>query len=166
MIETSKKHPESSARIISVASLGHQFSPLPDFSSLAGVNAEMGSTWKRYGQSKLSNILYANALQKHLAEENIAVLSLHPGNINTELTRGPIESYGFFGKVMRFASGYLAMTPAEGAKTQLYAATSPEVDLKKLRFVVALLSLVFISLTLWIVLQRSVSHANRDRRYA
>lgn len=93
--------------------------------------------------SKLANILYANALQKHLATENIAVLSLHPGNIDTELTRGPIESYGIFGKAMRFASGYLAMSPADGAKTQLYAATSPEVDSKKLRFVLGHLSFVF-----------------------
>ena len=39
---------------------------------------------------------------------------------------------------MQWASKYVAMTPADGAKTQLYAATSPEVDSKKLRFVLSL----------------------------
>lgn len=47
--------------------------------------------------SKLANILYANALQKHLNEENVHVLSLHPGMVHTELTRGVVASYGWFG---------------------------------------------------------------------
>lgn len=32
---------------------GHKFAPKPDFSSLDAVNQNFGSTWTRYGQSKL-----------------------------------------------------------------------------------------------------------------
>lgn len=85
------------------------------------------------------------------------VNSLHPGNIHTSLTRGPVASYGFFGvrsrplsytlfrprsvltfplsaqKLMQSISSYAAMTPFEGAKTQLYLAASPEVSEKDYR---------------------------------
>lgn len=85
------------------------------------------------------------------------VNSLHPGNIHTSLTRGPVASYGIFGvrrpsspsstltrlrsipfrahtqRIMQSISSYAAMTPFEGAKTQLYLAASPEVDEKDYR---------------------------------
>lgn len=36
---------------------------------------------------------------------------------------------------MAWLSSYIAMTPFEGAKTQIWAATSPEVDEQDLKFV-------------------------------
>lgn len=42
-------------------------------------------------------------------------------------------SYGFLGKIAFFLSSKLGMTPYDGAKTQIYAATSPEVDEKDLK---------------------------------
>ncbi|BGP30779.1 hypothetical protein JCM10296v2_002536 [Rhodotorula toruloides] len=132
LIKTSKE-PGAQVRVVSVSSMGHKFAPKPDFSSLDAVNQKFGSTWTRYGQSKLANILFATALQERLKDENIHVNSLHPGNIHTSLTRGPVASYGFFGKLMQSISSYAAMTPFEGAKTQLYLAASPEVSEKDYR---------------------------------
>jgi len=66
----------------------------PDFSSIEGANKDYGSTWKRYGQSKLGNILFTSELQERLKGENIKVNCCHPGNIETELHRGPAASYG------------------------------------------------------------------------
>ncbi|GAA6038880.1 hypothetical protein JCM8097_000549 [Rhodosporidiobolus ruineniae] len=105
--ETSKK-PDASVRVVSIASKGHEFSPKADFSSLDAVNREMKSTWTRYGQAKLANILFAVALQERFKDDNV---------------RSPIT----------IITRYLAMTPFEGAKTQLYLAASKEVDEKDYR---------------------------------
>ncbi|GAA5922433.1 hypothetical protein JCM1841_004907 [Sporobolomyces salmonicolor] len=148
LVRTSK---ESSVRIVNVSSLGHTFSPQPDFSSMNGANGEFGSTWRRYGQAKLANILFSVGLQERVKGENIRVRSLprytpcttlirntqvnscHPGNVNTELTRGPAETYGFVGRIMSKLGAYITMSPTEGAKTQLFLAASPEVDEKDYR---------------------------------
>ncbi|KWU44208.1 NAD(P)-binding protein, partial [Rhodotorula sp. JG-1b] len=131
LVKTSKQ-PGSSVRIVNVSSMAHKFSPKPDFSSLDAVNREMRSTWERYGQSKLANILFSVALQDRLKDEKIYVNSLHPGNINTTLTRGPAASYGRVG-MMQPLWNLFGMTPFEGAKTQLYLAGSHEVEEKNYR---------------------------------
>lgn len=132
LVKTSKQ-PGSSVRIVNVSSMAHKFSPKPDFSSLEAVNREMRSTWERYGQSKLANILFSIALQDRLKDEKIYVNSLHPGNINTTLTRGPAASYGRVVGMMQPLWNLFGMTPFEGAKTQLYLAGSPEVEEKNYR---------------------------------
>ncbi|GAA5925368.1 hypothetical protein JCM3775_001394 [Rhodotorula graminis] len=123
----------TSVRVVSVSSVAHQMSPKPDYSSLESVNRQMTSTWQRYGQSKLANIHFAVALQNRLEGENIRVNTLHPGNINTSLMRGPVASYGFFGKVIKATTSRFLMTPDDGAKTQIYLAASREVDEKDYR---------------------------------
>ncbi|ORY88786.1 hypothetical protein BCR35DRAFT_301118 [Leucosporidium creatinivorum] len=132
LIKTSKE-PNSHVRIVNVSSMGHRYTPKPDFTSLETVNAPLGSTWDRYGQSKLANVLFTAALQKQLAAENIRCLSVHPGLVHSELTRGVIQGSRLFGSLIRWGSSLLAMSTFEGAKTQLYAATSPEVDEKDLK---------------------------------
>ncbi|GAA5975765.1 hypothetical protein JCM10908_005274 [Rhodotorula pacifica] len=132
LIKTSKQ-PGASVRIVNVSSMAHKFSPKPDFSSLEAVNRELKSTWERYGQSKLANILFSVALQDRLKDEKIYVNSLHPGNIATTLTRGPAASYGRLVGMLEPLWGWFGMTPFEGAKTQLYLAGSPEVEEKNYR---------------------------------
>ncbi|GAA5937926.1 hypothetical protein JCM10213_001935 [Rhodosporidiobolus nylandii] len=131
LIQTSKL-PHSSVRVVNVSSLGHALTSRPDFSSLEGVNKRMLTTWHRYGMSKLANILFTVELQERLKGENIRVNCCHPGNIATELTRGPVASYGILGSAMQAGSRF-CMTPSEGAKTQLYLAASTEVDEKDYR---------------------------------
>ena len=102
LLKKTAKLPDAHVRIVNVSSLGHTFAPAKMeqyLSSIEGVNNEMGGTWKRYGASKLYNVLFTRGLQKRLDAQgvNIRVLALHPGNINTELTRGPVASYGFLG---------------------------------------------------------------------
>lgn len=77
------KPPHESVRIVNLASLGHKLMNKPDFSSIGGgdgegkegggVNQSYGSTWKRYGQAKLANILFTTELQERLKGENIKV---------------------------------------------------------------------------------------------
>ncbi|KAJ3742980.1 hypothetical protein DFH05DRAFT_1498829 [Lentinula detonsa] len=129
--------PDSHVRIVNVTSNGYlaAHTTTPDFSSLEGLNQKTWSTWVRYGLSKLTNILFTNELQKRLAESgttNIYCLSIHPGVVATELARGPQQSWPILAPMWVIIS-MLLMTPDQGALTQLYAATSPEVEEKDLK---------------------------------
>ncbi|KAF9071220.1 hypothetical protein BDP27DRAFT_1419256 [Rhodocollybia butyracea] len=128
--------PESHVRIVNITSIGYKFARFgtPDFSSLEGLNQKSWSTWVRYGISKLSNILFTNELQKRLDQDRIYCVSVHPGPVATELFRGPLESWPFLAPLSRIANIFLH-SPEEGALTQLYAATSLEIEEKKLKAV-------------------------------
>ncbi|KAE9389911.1 NAD(P)-binding protein [Gymnopus androsaceus JB14] len=128
--------PDSHVRIVNISSIGYQFARLgsPDFSSLEGLNQKAGA-WVRYGFSKLSNILFTNELQTRLIESgtaNIYCLSVHPGGVNTELSRGPVQSWPILASLFSLTK-YIMLTPEQGALTQLYAATAPEVEEKDLK---------------------------------
>ncbi|KAF9071219.1 hypothetical protein BDP27DRAFT_1419255 [Rhodocollybia butyracea] len=126
--------PDSHVRIVNLSSFGYNFARFgtPDFSSLEGLNQKSWSTWGRYGMSKLSNILFTNELQKRLDQDGIYCVSVHPGFVGTELARGPLQSWPFLAPFVRIA-GIFSLTPEEGALTQLYAATSLEVEEKNLK---------------------------------
>ncbi|KAJ3829618.1 short chain dehydrogenase [Lentinula raphanica] len=138
LLKTIAAMPDSHVRIVNVSSFGYFFAyaaSKPDFSSLEGLNQKTWSTWVRYGRSKLMNILFTNELQKRLTESgtnNIYCLSVHPGGVSTELTRGPLQSWPFLAPLEQIARMFLA-TPEQGALTQLYAAGSLEVEEKDLK---------------------------------
>ncbi|KAJ3753654.1 short chain dehydrogenase [Lentinula raphanica] len=138
LLKTTAAMPDSHVRIVNVSSFGYFFAyaaSKPDFSSLEGLNQKTWSTWVRYGRSKLMNILFTNELQKRLTESgtnNIYCLSVHPGGVSTELTRGPLQSWPFLAPLEKIARMFLA-TPEQGALTQLYAASSLEVEEKDLK---------------------------------
>uniref|UniRef100_A0A0S1MIA7 NAD(P)-binding protein n=1 Tax=Phakopsora pachyrhizi TaxID=170000 RepID=A0A0S1MIA7_PHAPC len=123
---------DSHVRIINLSSLAHYYLRDPDFSSLEGMNKQHKSTWDRYGNSKLSNILHINELQKALQDTNIHCIAVHPGVVGTDLFRGFFKSYPFL-KPLASVINFFMTPPAKGALTQLYAATSPEVETKKLK---------------------------------
>ncbi|KIK56170.1 hypothetical protein GYMLUDRAFT_263848 [Collybiopsis luxurians FD-317 M1] len=134
MKETAAK-PDSHVRIVNVSSGLYEAAGSPDFSSLEGLNQKSWSSWGRYAQSKLANILFTNELQKRLEEsgcKNIYCLSIHPGMVATEITRGPLQSWPILSPIEPIAMLF-AKTPLQGALTQLYAATSPEVEEKGLK---------------------------------
>ncbi|TDL15958.1 short chain dehydrogenase [Rickenella mellea] len=127
LIQTSKD-PTTSVRIVQVSSMGHKFADgNVKFDSIESVNRDFGSPWKRYGQSKLANILFAKELARRLENERIFSSSLHPGNIKTELVRGPAQSYPLLKPLMSLMN-FALLTPYKGAITPLYAATSPDVE--------------------------------------
>ncbi|GAA5961037.1 hypothetical protein JCM3765_006510 [Sporobolomyces pararoseus] len=130
LVKTARANPPSSSvRIVSLSSLGHKMMNKPDFSSIDGANKTYGSTWKRYGQAKLANILFASELQERLNGENIKVNACHPGVIGTtELSRGPAASYGSVAKWAFGVQAKFLMDIPEGAKTSTYLAASREVD--------------------------------------
>ncbi|KXV04085.1 oxidoreductase, partial [Acetobacter cerevisiae] len=67
------------ARVVSVSSAGHRFSPVV----FDDINFEHRAydPFKAYGQSKTANILFAVALDQRGKNEGIRAFSLHPGGI-------------------------------------------------------------------------------------
>jgi NAD(P)-dependent dehydrogenase (short-subunit alcohol dehydrogenase family) len=116
------------ARVVSVTSTGrHAGRALdPGNPHLAGSY----DPWRAYGQSKLANLHFALELDRRFRAAGLPARSIvvHPGFTNTDLqarsvreTRGG-SSQRFFLRLARSTG----MTPADGARSQLRAATDPD----------------------------------------
>lgn len=114
------------ARIVSVSSAGHQLSGI----RWDDVHFERGyDRWLAYAQAKTANALFAVHLDALARDSGVRAFSVHPGAILTpllrHLTRAEMIERGWVDE-----SGNLAdpdfKTPEQGAATQLWAATSPQ----------------------------------------
>ena len=101
------------ARISNVASDAHEGSTI-DFDDLQ--HRKHYSGWDAYGASKLANILFTYELARRLNGTGVTVNAVHPGFVNTNFQRAA-------GLSMRGP-----LTPQEGADTQIWLATSPEIE--------------------------------------
>jgi WW domain-containing oxidoreductase len=111
------------ARVVVLSSAAHNGAPKVgiEFDNLSG---ERGySPWKAYGQSKLANLLFTKELAKRLKGTRQTANAVHPGVIKTELARSmsPVVRL-----VLGAASPLTLKSVAEGAATQCYVATRPE----------------------------------------
>ncbi|GJJ74808.1 hypothetical protein EMPS_07166 [Entomortierella parvispora] len=123
------------SRIVILTSNGHETTPVGgiDFDNLHREVTTV-NTFARYGQSKLANILYGKALARHLQNGRVFVNMAHPGFTATELNRHASESFGSFsGMIAGAITKSVGSDPKQGAMTQLYLATSPEVEEKDIR---------------------------------
>lgn len=100
------------SRIVSVSSASHRGGEI-DLDALRSNDSRGGL--KGYGDSKLANLLFANRLQRMLAEAGQETLSTgcHPGFAKTRLMPFP----------MRWALNLMAQGTAQGALPTLLAAT-------------------------------------------
>ncbi len=103
----------ASSRIINVASNAHEGNGL-NFDDLE--NRRHYREWTVYGQSKLANILFTYELARRLAGTGITVNAVHPGFVNTNFQKAA-------GLNMRGP-----LTAEEGADTQIWLATSNDVE--------------------------------------
>ncbi|CAG8791698.1 17694_t:CDS:2, partial [Dentiscutata erythropus] len=113
------------ARIVNVSSSGHARVAGIEFEKLNDPNAH--DSKQRYRQSKLANILFTNELNKRYLEgEQVYANSLHPGLVDTNMLRR---------NDLSFAETFLSssISPEDGAITNLYCATSPEIEEKNYR---------------------------------
>jgi NAD(P)-dependent dehydrogenase (short-subunit alcohol dehydrogenase family) len=115
------------ARVVSVASIGHQFCPVV-FDDLH-YRFRPYDQWTSYGQSKTANVLFAVDAGQRWADEGIAVNALMPGNVaSTALARHMTpDDIAAFGETTD-----LALPPAksieQGAATSVLLAASPDVE--------------------------------------
>jgi NAD(P)-dependent dehydrogenase (short-subunit alcohol dehydrogenase family) len=108
------------ARVVSTASDAHKGAKL-DFDDLQSAKSYSG--FKVYGRSKLCNILWTRELARRWAGTGVTVNCLHPGFV---ATRFGSQSGGLLQPVLSVAKSF-AITPAKGAETIVYLASSPEV---------------------------------------
>lgn len=75
IVSTSRKSSSKSVRMIHLSSEAHErfggSGPEYSWDSLDKVNQDMRSTWKRYGKSKIGNVLLSNEMKKLTAKENV-----------------------------------------------------------------------------------------------
>jgi NAD(P)-dependent dehydrogenase (short-subunit alcohol dehydrogenase family) len=110
----------SPARIVSTASAAHQGASL-EFDDLQ--LTESFGAMKAYGRSKLCNILFTRELARRLHGTGVTANCLHPGFV---ATRFGDESGGLISRFVGLAK-LLAISPANGAETIVYLASSPEI---------------------------------------
>ncbi|KAF0733123.1 hypothetical protein Ae201684_009945 [Aphanomyces euteiches] len=112
------------SRVVVVSSVLHRIAPGPTGLDLDNLNNEAKySTWKSYGQSKIANIYFARELSRQLrvrGVNNVYVNALHPGIICTELFR---HMPWLYQRILNL----FAISATDGAKTQLYVATSNDI---------------------------------------
>jgi NAD(P)-dependent dehydrogenase (short-subunit alcohol dehydrogenase family) len=82
--------------------------------------------WRAYGQSKLALVLFTYELARRLEGTGVTANCLHPGFVATNIGQSGVGPVGRM--AAKFIFSFLGMSPEEGAKTQLYLASSPAVE--------------------------------------
>jgi NAD(P)-dependent dehydrogenase (short-subunit alcohol dehydrogenase family) len=116
------------ARVVTVTSTAHHMGRAVDPAN-PHLDGKYGP-WRAYGQAKLANFHFGIGLQRRLAAAGAPAASLiaHPGLSNTDLQAVSVRETGgglsqkFFHRLARSTG----MSPEEGARPQLRAATDPE----------------------------------------
>jgi retinol dehydrogenase 12 len=109
------------ARIVNVSSESHRGARM----NFADMEAEHGySPNKAYGQSKLANVYFTYGLAAILDDSGVTVNALHPGFVATNFGR---SNGGIFVPLFKLLH-LIAISPEEGAQTNIYLASSPEVE--------------------------------------
>lgn len=105
------------ARVVTVSSQAHQRARVP----WDDLQAERGySGFRRYGQTKLMNLLFTAELARRLEGTGVTANAMHPGVVGTELLFGGLALLRLFRRWMR--------TPEQGAATAVWLASSPGVE--------------------------------------
>jgi NAD(P)-dependent dehydrogenase (short-subunit alcohol dehydrogenase family) len=110
------------ARIITVSS-GVQARGRIDFDDLQGARNYSGQ--RAYSQSKLANVMFTYELARRLESSGVTATVLHPGVVRTAF--GAEDQAAYFAVMIRAARLFMK-TPAQGALTPIYLASSPEVE--------------------------------------
>lgn len=120
------------ARLVTLSSIAHRLSGMR-FDDMHFQSDEYNK-WVAYGQSKTAQALMAVELDRRYADRGIRACGVHPGGIFTPLQRHlPQEEMVALGWIKEsgepsdLAARHFK-TPAQGATTSLWAATSPQLS--------------------------------------
>jgi NAD(P)-dependent dehydrogenase (short-subunit alcohol dehydrogenase family) len=100
------------ARIVTVASSAHFDVDRIEWENLP--QQRRYDPWGAYSLSKFADVTFTYTLARNLEGSGITANCLHPGVVNTKLSRSA-------------APGIATITPEEGAQTSIFLARSPEV---------------------------------------
>jgi len=71
------------------------------------------------------NVIFSNELQRRLSGTSVTSNSVHPGFVNSEWGR---DAPGWMFRMQEIGRKFSSLSCQDGAKTSLYAATSPELE--------------------------------------
>ncbi|TPX18829.1 uncharacterized protein E0L32_011508 [Thyridium curvatum] len=135
MLATSRALPAGAVRVANLTSGGNMMAPRPGV-DLADTSLREGSAIARYGQSKLANILHAQALHRRVGprpgrdratEGEVWTSSIHPGVVKTGLDAKATEAPFFIGIITFVLNVFGAHWPADrGAWTSVFCVASPD----------------------------------------
>jgi len=109
------------ARIVNVSSDAHRFAKL-DWENLQGEKS--WGFMRQYGLSKLCNILFTHELAQRVAGHAVTANALHPGAVGTRLG----QNNGVWAKAVTRLLRPFFLSPAQGADTSIYLASSPDAE--------------------------------------
>src|SRR6266545_6339542 len=109
------------ARIINVSSDVHASGKI-EFDNLQG---ERAYSPKAYDNSKLANILFTMELAHHLEGTGVTVNALYPGFVATGFAK---NNGRVIAALVSIFAPLVARSPAKGAETSIYLASSPSVE--------------------------------------
>src|SRR5438105_3521022 len=110
------------ARVVTVSS-GAQSMGRIAFDDLQGARNYSGQ--RAYNQSKLANIMFTNELARRLDGAGVTATSVHPGVVRSNF--GAEDQARWFAVMSRVILPLLK-TPAQGAQTSIYLASSPDMN--------------------------------------
>lgn len=111
------------ARVVIVGSEAHQRVTDPeDWVSVKGYSGRTA-----YNRSKLANVVFCYDLAHRLEGSGVTVNCCHPGWVNTNVLERMYDRW-WLRWLWPFVQKFFTVTPAEGAKSVLYLATSPDVE--------------------------------------
>lgn len=125
LVKTAKTAALDSVRVVWVSSSTTDRSPPGgiDFDNLDYEKKDPGK-WAKYGISKAGLYYYATQYAKLYKPDGIISVSLHPGNLKTELQR-------HVSALQMVVINMMVYPPVNGAYTELFAGLSPDVTLEK-----------------------------------
>lgn len=126
VLEKTASKPRADVRVVSLSSRGHFLAPREGivFDSLKTI-ADGMQPFERYGQSKLSNILFARQLAAQYPQ--FIVTAVHPGVVRTNLVNS-MSGVSITQRLLGPLANYFFFTPVnQGAKNQLWASVSKDV---------------------------------------
>ncbi|KAG2172687.1 hypothetical protein INT43_000034, partial [Umbelopsis isabellina] len=117
------------SRIVNISSLAHKSIIFNGLSLNKIQDKSSYNARTAYARSKACNILFTRELAQRLEKKNVKNLyvnSCHPGVVDTEIAR-----YATF--PFKQIIDWMKINPQDGALTQLYLSTSPEIEKKDIR---------------------------------
>ncbi|RPD55082.1 NAD-P-binding protein [Lentinus tigrinus ALCF2SS1-7] len=133
LLKRTAEQPNSDVRIVTVNTVSHNACPSNvRFRNLDNLNKDFEDTffpqYNRYAFSKTMQLMFIKDLQQRLDEAGIPILciALDPGEVRTEGVRAYTDSVGpIVGPIYRLIALLTFVTPAQGARSTLFAAGSP-----------------------------------------
>jgi retinol dehydrogenase-13 len=114
------------ARVVVVSSAAHRRAAagLP-FHDLQTAGRRYAG-FRVYAETKLANILFTRELARRLAGTGVTANACHPGLVASEFGHGG-DTHGLWSALSRPVIGRIGLTPAQGASTQVWLASSADV---------------------------------------